>query len=125
MNPSADTSPAMRMYWAGVVVMIALSDRKSTRLNSSHQSTRRLTLFPTRRSSDLIHDQRIVADDESQRRHQPRDADVLGGRRGDDRAFRSEEHTSELQSPIYTSIDTLSHTTLFRSDTRSADRSRR
>src|SRR6184192_2451279 len=30
--------------------------------------------------------------------------------------IRSEEHTSELQSPIDTSIDTLSLTTLFRSD---------
>src|SRR6184192_3164166 len=29
--------------------------------------------------------------------------------------MRSEEHTSELQSPIDTSIDTLSYTTLFRS----------
>src|SRR6184192_3786723 len=99
-------------------------DRKSTRLNSSHQSTRRLNSFPTRRSSDL----NVVAalqpgknilsspmkDTDSTREMS---LSVLHGR-------RSEEHTSELQSPIYTSIELFPYTTLFRSQRRSGPSAR-
>src|SRR6184192_3959484 len=83
-------------------------DRKSTRLNSSHQSTRRLTLFPytTLFRSVLTSELDVQPAREDARARIDVVVDpVQPGRRID---ARSEEHTSELQSPIDTSFDTLS-----------------
>src|SRR6184192_2274986 len=90
-------------------------DRKSTRLNSSHQSTRRLHSFPTRRSSDL---DGSVADrfgDIEPEIRGTRLVEQLVGCHESPARCRSEEHTSELQSPIDTSIALFPYTTLFRS----------
>src|SRR6201989_603997 len=85
-------------------------DRKSTRLNSSH---RELHSFPTRRSSDLTHALAVgelgIAE--------PVEATIalaVGhvNREANEHCVRSEEHTSELQSPRATLFP---YTTLFRS----------
>src|SRR5437764_10922888 len=54
--------------------------------------------FPTRRSSDLLERPRLGLPDELADRPGRRRGDP-GGRRA--RQVRSEEHTSELQSPMY------------------------
>src|ERR1039458_7206857 len=77
-------------------------DRKSTRLNSSHFSISYavfcphsdLRSFPTRRSSDLACRRRGVGEKPLRRRLQLHQ-DLS---RGLGQVFRSEEHTSELQS---------------------------
>src|SRR6188768_655888 len=83
-------------------------DRKSTRLNSSHQSTRRLTLFPYTTLFRSNCSGATVGNDAPA--IFPKGVTTVtwtvtdaSGNTG-----RSEEHTSELQSPIDTSIDTLS-----------------
>src|SRR6202451_4323328 len=85
-------------------------DRKSTRLNSSHRD---LLSSPTRRSSDLRMKVRVwhaimakrEKSDERQLREKP-------SPRCGACCQRSEEHTSELQSPRSTLFP---YTTLFRS----------
>src|SRR6202451_2231172 len=89
----------------------ARSDRKSTRLNSSHRD---LHSFPTRHSADLRTNWY-----RHNMRHDRRSYDRLGtqdrhARTGAQQSsFRSEEHTSELQSPRSTLFP---YTTLCRSE---------
>src|SRR6202451_1596666 len=90
--------------------MIDTRDRKSTRLNSSH---RNLPSFPTRRSSDLLVTLLLPPGEAFV------EVAVAEGRIHaqllhplHDRHSRSEEHTSELQSPESTLFP---YTTLFRS----------
>src|SRR6059058_2470835 len=83
-------------------------DRKSTRLNSSHVTTRRYTLFPYttlfRSELDDAEECGIGAQTLSQIRMQAETGD--DGR--EPGRQRSEEHTSELQSRNDTSLHTLS-----------------
>src|SRR6202171_754185 len=86
------------------------SDRKSTRLNSSHRD---LHSFPTRRSSDLnprTPASRADALGEIETGVRAENGDRNG--QSDQTQIRSEEHTSELQSPRSTLFP---YTTLFRS----------
>src|SRR3970040_669278 len=85
-------------------------DRKSTRLNSSHRD---LHSFPTRRSSDLVRlgrgrEHGDAVDEAVDRAPFP----AHHVRHGLPVERRSEEHTSELQSPRSTLFP---YTTLFRS----------
>src|SRR6202011_2199602 len=92
------------------LLAIADLDRKSTRLNSSHRC---IHSFPTRRSSDLW-----LAIPGFLRMAKPLPGLSRAGSRRNcgtssrHSGFRSEEHTSELQSPMYTLFP---YTTLFRS----------
>src|SRR6059058_426530 len=83
-------------------------DRKSTRLNSSHVTTRRYTLFPyttlfrsykDRWSIELFFDVATQCTSAYVSEYEGRAAR---------RSYRSEEHTSELQSRNDTSLHTLS-----------------
>src|SRR5437867_3841000 len=150
---------AQGRFDAGVGTILELTDRKSTRLNSSHRTISyavhsQLHPFPTRRSSDLPrgreaagevygarhHPERRAGRDRGRggagaypgrpgpRRFRPGELPARAGsvrrRGGDDpRAHRSEEHTSELQSPYDLVCRPLAATpfpypTLFRSTSR-------
>src|SRR4030043_334973 len=95
-------------------ITFRITDRKSTRLNSSHGDHRDLHSFPTRRSSDLV---RKLADAlQSNRVHQVNVAHrLLRLERDHLPHHRSEEHTSELQSRRPPRSTLFPYTTLFRS----------
>src|SRR3970040_96241 len=88
-------------------------DRKSTRLNSSHRDIRSC---PTRRSSDLLFVQpQFIIIQIGARKQLILIEQKIGNVTVAKHVSRSEEHTSELQSPRYT---LLPYTTLFRSPVR-------
>src|SRR6266436_3760230 len=92
------------------------TDRKSTRLNSSHGYISYLHSFPTRRSSDLtaLKPEEIAY----YRTLGLADLELIQGLGAwlPYEADRSEEHTSELQSRLHLVSTLFPYTTLFRSD---------
>src|SRR5437763_5693596 len=63
--------------------------------------SRAINSFPTRRSSDLASLRMDRARRRAAQRGRPRLGPVRGGQDAGDGRRRSEEHTSELQSPMY------------------------
>src|SRR6059058_6240666 len=111
MLPRSDrvTAPALSAPEVArqVTDLLGDIDRRSTRLNSSHVSTRRYTLF---RDTTLFRSHVRFGDVASfGQGHGSRVVCSGGGAPGDRlvRGHRSEEHTSELQSRIDTSLHTL------------------